>query len=199
MATVTDIVNIAMDHLGETSIGNIDDIGQSDPGFPAVRVAKRRYLDAVEHVLGQRPWPQALETRTLTRDAAPQVEPGQDLKNYFRVPNDMVKIVQVGDNSIEFERRKGPGKGYIAVKSEGPIKVLGTVIIDPDQMGGALREAVGSRLAVMCAIKQAESQTKRQKLEEIALMDYRAAATMAAGERGPSRPLERSRWRESML
>ena len=201
------IVNMAMDHLGEPEVSDLD-----DPIGELPRRAVRRLQDAIEHVLIHGPFDDARavarvagEPRNLTpRDESiilsanhpviftPEyrttyVEQSFDREQRYRyssrLPGDYGGLVwHVGGYANGWKVTNGAnGEKFLIHNFVEPVQVVYNRMIDGRQMNIALRECVAVKLAMYIAPPKSGRQNISAQLNQMYESAMRLAATADRG------------------
>lgn len=168
MASAVSICNLALYHLGVASISSL-----TENTKPA-RACNAIYEDQRDQLLRRYPWNFAVTRTTLAALASPT--PAYDYSDYFQLPADCLRLLEVKDDSTyKVEGRR------IASNAGAPLYIKYVAqITDANQYDSLFRAALAARIAVTLAPTFTDSAAKRERAEAA----YKAAILEAFGADG---------------
>ena len=170
MTSAVGIGNIALDHLGETTISSFSD------EVKAARILNRRYEQVRDAVLQAHLWNSAIARAELASvDPAPIWGPG----SAFQLPGDCLRVIGIKPRDHQWKR-----EGRLLVSDASApvfIRYLKRVV-DPNAFDPLLIEAIAARLASDMAIPIKDSRTMQSAFWDLYLQKVKEACGVDAQE-----------------
>lgn len=143
--TDTDVVNLAMDLLGQSAISNIN-----EPQLPIEKTLQRVWPIAQDTALKKHWWTPLRQEALL-----PALhEPDETGLIEVQLPQDCLQVWTVNGSAKGWERRQGQGAGVIAGHLYVPAKVVYAARLAVGQWPSELMLYVAAELAVLMASTQ---------------------------------------------
>lgn len=187
--SAVDICNLALDHLNETAIQNID-----NPTSRSEEICSRWYDNVRLACLRNHPWNFATKRAQL---AALSTAPAFGYETQFQLPTDYVQLVSIGDDTVERLRDFEVEDGKLLINEAGPLSVR--YIYDCKtvaQFDPLFVDYFAAELAVRVCKPITGNNATLAGL--VALADkYGPKAFSKNGQESPVRRIERSRFKQS--
>ncbi len=204
----TDIANRALSKLGDARIIDI-----TQPVNAAGRAMQHRFPFVRDYMLQTYPWRFAMALASLAADATP---PAWGYAKRYRLPDDLLRLVTLGDTSIDIatygvQYRVGGETSdvtaaafevigpYIHTDLSAPLRILYvTQITDTGEFPDVFSEALAVRLAFDACEELTQSATKKDALASELKMVMTEARRVDALQRPPA-PRAPGNWSRSRL
>ncbi|WP_417733125.1 hypothetical protein [Rosistilla oblonga] len=161
MPSETSIANIAMRHLGENPISNLDEDSEN------ARLVKKYFNDAKTTGLEEYPWTWAIQRTSLGADST---DPAFGYDYRYMLPADCISVFWVGKDGVELTPLQ-PWEvegDYLLCNIVAPIQIKGTCSrTNYARMPQYLAEVIGAQLAVCVAQTRNGSDTSLERMTAI--------------------------------
>lgn len=177
-----DIINKALGMLGANQVRNLEDKTLE------AEAGRKMYQPALDSVLAETDWTFAIKRTLLVKseDKTPAWGEG----NYFKLPDDMVKIVDVMNRDVTW-RREG---NYIFTRASEFGLVYVARCVDPTYYPSYFIDALSAKLAVDMCYLLTNSVDKTNGLLEIYRGEYLPMAKTKNAREKSSPVIEDSHW-----
>lgn len=182
-----DIMNKALGMLGANQIYNIDD------DTLEAKAARKMYQSSLDSVLAETDWTFAIKRSLLTLSENKTAPWGEG--NYFELPNDLIKIVDVMDRNIKWCREGN----YIFTRASEFGLVYVARCIDPTYYPSYFIDALACKLAVEMCYLLTNSTEKTNVLIELYRGEYLPIAKTKNAREKSNPVIEDSYWVNSTL
>ena len=176
MASDIQIVNNALDKLGEQPIGSF-----ADQSVPA-RLANRSYVDLRDALLREFPWNFAIKRVALAADVT---APTWGFARAFTLPSDNLRLIEL-DNEDDYDWRNEDGK--ILTDHSAPLNIRYVASVTEGKMDATFRECLSARLAMEWAEPLSQTTSKGEQMAARCKNKLQVART-ADGQTGRVRTL----------
>ena len=182
-----DIMNKALGMLGDNQIYNIDD------DTLEAKAARKMYQSSLDSVLAETDWTFAIKRSLLMLSENKTAPWGEG--NYFELPNDLIKIVDVMDRNIKWCREGN----YIFTRASEFGLVYVARCIDPTYYPSYFIDALACKLAVEMCYLLTNSTEKTNVLIELYRGEYLPIAKTKNAREKSNPIIEDSYWANSTL
>lgn len=170
---------VELGNLALSKLGHIDYITSLADSSKAAILINKNYQQVRDYVLRAHSWNFAQKRVVLTYDAT---APAWGDGNYFTLPNDWLRTLQVGDANQYFEYKSENGKIFFDDTSCNLLYIYR--VEDPSVFDSHFREAYTSRLAYNISMGLTVDPSIQKSLLAMYNADMREARSIDGAERG---------------
>lgn len=184
-----DICNLALDHLNQTAITDID-----DPKNRVEEICSRWYDNVRLACLRNHPWNFATKRAQL---AALSTGPLFGYDNAYQLPSDYIQLVSIGEDNYERLKDYEIEDGKLLINESGPLNVRYIYdVISIAQMDPLFIDYFAAELALRLAIPVTGNNQNIARLIPI-VAQFGPKAFSKNGQESPVRRIERSRFKQA--
>ena len=182
-----DIINRALGMLGANQISNInDETLEAEAG-------RKMYQHSLDSILSETDWTFAIKRELLT--LSEEKKPVWGNGNYFELPNDLIKIVDVMNRNVKWAREGN----YIFTSADEFGLVYIARCIDPTFYPSYFTEALASKLAAEMCYLLTNSTEKTNLMIELYRGEYLPMAKTKNAREKTNPVINDSYWVDSTL
>lgn len=165
MAADIDVINAALNKLGEPAITAV-----SDNSRPA-RLANRTYADIRDALLREYSWNFATKRTSLAADAE---APAWGFEKSYTLPGDCLRLLELDNDNDNDWRHEG---NTIVTDISAPLRIRYIGSVQVGEMEATFREALAARLAMEWAEPLSQTTSKGESMATLYQNKLRVART----------------------